>query len=93
MPRAKISDPLESLRSRLEMGQHRDLETGCWTWARACDPKGYPRIRHGKVILYAIRASLLIYSEVPLEKKVRCVNTCKNRKCINPAHYDVVEQP
>lgn len=91
MPRAKIANPLESLRARLEMGQHRDLATGCHNWKKACDPKGYPRIRFKEDILYAIRAVLLVYRQIPLEKKLRCVSTCKNRKCINPEHFDIQE--
>lgn len=75
------------------MGQHRDLASGCWNWTRGCDPKGYPRIRHGEKILYAVRGSLYLYKGLPLEAKVRCLSTCKNRKCINPDHFDVVEQP
>jgi len=91
MPRRRPDNPLESLRARLEMGQHRDLATGCWNWTRACDPRGYPRIRHGEVILYASRAALLVYRALALETKVSCKNTCGNRKCINPDHYDVLE--
>jgi hypothetical protein len=76
--------------------------TGCWTWAGAVDPNGYPRFWIDDRWGYAHRAAHeLFVGPIPEGHEVdhTCHNDsecaggrdCLHRRCVNPLHLEPVE--
>lgn len=70
-----------------------DENTGCWNWLRALTHDGYGitynRMTRSKKHQGAHRC---IYEQQvgPIPAGMTLDHKCKNRKCVNPAHMDVV---
>jgi hypothetical protein len=63
-------------------------ESGCWEWTGSKHRKGYGTYWDGKTRLahrYSYRA---LVGEIPGDRQID--HLCKNTKCVNPAHLDVV---
>lgn len=67
-----------------------DETTGCWTWLRSVLPRwGYGMAwRNGKHVL----AHRWFYEQVkgPIPAGYQLDHLCRNRRCVNPAHLEVV---
>jgi len=65
-------------------------ESGCWEWSGAKDPSGYGAFKdqHGK----KINAHKWHYEHVhgPIVKGLQIDHLCRNRKCVNLDHLEVV---
>ncbi len=62
-----------------------DPPTGCWTWTRHVNKRGYAALASG----YANRAVYeAAQGEVPWDKRLD--STCGNKICVNPAHMVLV---
>lgn len=76
---------------RVREHSHYDIDphTGCWNWKRSLTNMGYARINCGNNSNLAHR---YIYEETKgkIPKKMTIDHLCRNRKCINPDHLEVV---
>lgn len=61
-------------------------ETGCWEWAGRIDPGGYGRF--GKV--FAHRLYFELFNETSIPNGMHVDHLCRNRRCVNPEHLEVV---
>jgi hypothetical protein len=68
------------------------LESGCWEWRGARNPKGYGNIRVDK-ISPAKSAHRVAYIELvgPIPQHLEVDHLCRNRACINPVHLELVD--
>jgi hypothetical protein len=62
----------------------RKTET-CWIWMAATQNRGYGTFYNGEKTVLAHRFS---FGFVPLDKELD--HLCRNRRCVNPAHLEVV---
>lgn len=62
-----------------------DENTGCWNWQLYLDENGYPkdRSKYAYKVIYE-----RLYGAVP--KGLELDHLCKNRKCVNPNHLELV---
>jgi len=75
-----------------------DPVTGCWNWARSVAPQGYGRISPGRVLRFdghtgPIPAHRFVWERVsgsPIPDGLELDHLCRNRRCVNPAHLEVV---
>lgn len=67
------------------------LEDGCWEWQGARNGGEYGRfaLEHGKII-YAHRFSYEHFNNIFIPKGLTIDHLCKNTKCVNPAHLEVL---
>lgn len=61
----------------------------CWEWIKFTN-KGYARFNNGEKIVDAHRWYYQIYKKIKLERNEHLDHLCRNRKCVNPNHLDVV---
>ncbi len=67
-------------------------ETGCWEWTAAL-AKGYGRFGVGARASHTVvQAHRHAYEALrgPVDRKMECDHLCRNRRCVNPAHIEVV---
>lgn len=63
--------------------------TGCWQWTGAVQSKGYGSIgQGGRTFLTHRVAYELLVGEIPTDRQID--HLCRNKRCCNPAHLDVV---
>lgn len=66
-----------------------DSETGCWVWVHKVNPDGYARVKRRGKYIQVHRLSYETYvGEIP--PGLVLDHTCRNRRCINPAHLEPV---
>jgi hypothetical protein len=63
-------------------------ETGCWIWTGGCDTRGYPKAQHQGKGFHVRRAVYRHFKKKGLDGR-EAVQTCGNRKCVNPDHIRV----
>jgi len=66
-----------------------DRASGCWTWSAAIGNTGYGIINVDGVSRLAHRVSYL-YFRGPIAGDKNCDHLCRNRKCVNPWHIEIV---
>lgn len=66
-------------------------DTGCWDWQGACSWNGYGRIKRDGRLQWAHRWFYIEkYGEYPQGKDLD--HLCRNIKCVNPDHLEVVSK-
>jgi hypothetical protein len=62
-----------------------DPATGCWNWTGSINNSGYARMNHGYAhrILYELHRG-------PIPEGKTLDHLCRNRRCVNPGHLEVV---
>lgn len=64
----------------------------CWIWGGGKHQQGYPMIRYqGKMYLTA-RLFKEHFDNIKLIDKQRVKNTCGNKLCVNPDHYQIFDR-
>lgn len=67
-----------------------DPVTGCWNWTGSCIQKGYGHFVSRGIHYVAHRESYKAFKgPIPDGLLVRHINSCHNRKCINPDHLEL----
>jgi hypothetical protein len=63
-----------------------EVESGCWEWQHALNPQGYAMTGPGKL------AHRSVWREIrgALPDEMQLHHRCRNKKCVNPAHMQVV---
>lgn len=84
--RRKRKDPLDRLLTKFEI----DFETGCWNWTACITPAGYGQFWYEyRRNNFAHRAAW-IELVGPIPEGMVIDHLCKNRRCCNPDHLEVV---
>lgn len=66
-----------------------DVLSGCWIWIRGISKDGYAKIYHNGKDTYGHRVSYEHWNgKIP--DKLQIDHLCRNRKCVNPKHLEVV---
>lgn len=63
----------------------------CWEWAGTRNGAGTPQIKIGGKDITASRVMLQLEGRKSPPPRVKQIRTCKNLKCMNPAHMVVAE--
>lgn len=66
-------------------------ESGCWNWTGTVKPNGYGCAGYNKIRYHAHRLSYAVFVDA-IPDDMTIDHLCKNRKCLNPAHMEVVTQ-
>ena len=66
-----------------------DLDSPCWEWPRAVDTCGYSLVRKNGTLLQGHRVSYEAFQK-PIPAKLELDHLCRNRRCVNPFHLEVV---
>ncbi len=66
-----------------------DLSSGCWKWLGTMSAAGYGTFSIGGKNTYAHRVSYELH-EGKIPDGLQIDHLCRNRRCVNPAHLDVV---
>lgn len=67
----------------------RNSDNGCWEWQAALTKNGYGVARHPVWGSRAHRVSYFLYKG-PIPDGLHIDHLCRNRKCVNPDHLEVV---
>lgn len=92
MPRAAMPRTVEALMDRIEP----EPNSGCWLWVGASYGRGYGGVRwgvttrSGKARPAAAYRVLYEVFRGPIPPKYQIDHLCRNRRCVNPQHLDVV---
>lgn len=68
----------------------RDAETGCWNWVGQAD-NGYCRVMINRCRFLVHRFSYELFVG-PIPPGLVIDHLCRNRRCVNPGHLEVVTQ-
>lgn len=82
-------EPKRPVETRFHSKYVKDVESGCWVWLGADSGHGYGVFWFGDRLVSAHRASLLLTGHEIREGMV-IDHLCRNRKCVNPDHLEVV---
>lgn len=63
--------------------------SGCWNWTGTLSPRGYGTLHVGATSKRAHRISYEVHRG-PIPEGLTLDHLCRNRKCINPAHLEIV---
>lgn len=67
----------------------RKVEGGCWEWMGKLTRNGYGKCQFHNKEFYVHRLSYTwVFGEIPSDKVLD--HLCRNRKCVNPSHLEVV---
>jgi hypothetical protein len=66
--------------------------SGCWLWVGCVTHNGYGRVSYRGRLLLAHRAALLLLRQVEMPRgvAVQVDHLCRNRRCVNPDHLEIV---
>lgn len=79
-----MRDPLERLLSKVNV-----VDSGCWEWTASIRAGGYGQFSYQGTPCVAHRiAYRLMVGEIP--EGLELDHLCRNRKCVNPKHLEVV---
>jgi HNH endonuclease len=71
-----------------------DEKTGCWLWQGPVSPEGYPRtalnLERGVYKHMNAHTALWWLVESPIPSPLQLDHLCRIKRCINPAHMEVV---
>lgn len=67
------------------------IPDGCWVWKKLCSSNGYGNFSINKKTFYAHRISYELYND-PIPEGLVIDHLCRNRRCVNPEHLEVVTQ-
>lgn len=67
-----------------------DESTGCWVWQRSCGSSGYGLLRRNGKNTVAHRHYWQEANGRPVPTGMCLDHLCRNRKCVNPDHLEVV---
>jgi len=63
----------------------------CWPWLAYTNPKtGYGQLTINNKIMTAHRVSWMIHHKKIIPTKMTIDHLCRNRKCVNPNHLELV---
>ena len=66
-----------------------DITNSCWNWEALCNKDGYGRINSNGTMLLAHRYIYeILENHIPIGLELD--HLCRNRKCVNPNHLDIV---
>lgn len=74
-----------TLKQRYEV----DRKTGCWNWLMSVDDDGYAYYPDKKISGRAAR-TYYIQKYGPVESDLVTDHLCRNRRCVNPDHLEMV---
>lgn len=81
--------PSASLAERFWSKVDKNGEGGCWLWIASLKPKGYGQFRVAGKTVYAHRLAYeLEVGTIP--DKMTLDHLCRVKRCVNPAHMEVV---
>lgn len=65
---------------------------GCWLWTSTLQPNGYGRIGEGGKYGRGVLSHRASYEQFigPIPAAMTIDHLCRNRRCVNPAHLEVV---
>lgn len=63
----------------------------CWLWAGAINADGYSSITMGNKTQDAHRVMYKMFIEENLTTEEQCDHLCRVRRCVNPAHLEIVD--
>lgn len=71
--------------------EYRIDERGCWIWLRSTDGCGYGLV---KIDGRTRRAHRVLFEQLrrPIPSGLQLDHLCRNRRCVNPDHLDLVTQ-
>ncbi|MCC6192287.1 MAG: HNH endonuclease [Anaerolineales bacterium] len=73
-------------------GKYSVQPNGCWVWQRAIQSRGYGSVwRQGRSHLAHRLSYQLSVGAIPAGYDVH--HTCRNRRCVNPAHLELQRHP
>src|SRR4051812_24706130 len=65
------------------------MENGCWEWTAATNSRGYGVLRaDGRTVLAHRFAMEAATGPLPVDRE--CDHLCRNRRCVNPRHIELV---
>ncbi|NWA62995.1 HNH endonuclease [Pantoea sp. B9002] len=78
-----------TLEERLLSKVAKNPNSGCWEFTGSLYKNGYGQIWNGARAEQAHRVAYRFYvAEIPADKEID--HLCKNRRCVNPKHLDIV---
>lgn len=79
----------QSFEERFWARVNKDAPDGCWEWTGSLNAYGYGQVRRGKKVVGTHRVGWeLLVETIPVDM---CTDhLCRNRKCCNPAHLEIV---
>jgi hypothetical protein len=80
----------EALPARVAEKVRIDPLSGCWTWIASTTTNGYGQIKDGPN--RTVRSHRLVYEALvgSIPTGLFCDHLCGNRRCVNPAHIELV---
>ena len=88
-PLPPVSNGTEPLEQRMEWRTERT--DSCWNWTGATNSQGYGQLRFGNKAIYAHRVAWEM-NNGPIPDGLVVDHMCHNRRCVNPAHLQIVTQ-
>lgn len=67
-------------------------EDQCWPWRGACRDDSYGIMAIHRVQFYAHRIAVVIATREDIPEGMTVDHKCRNKKCCNPAHLEIVTQ-
>jgi len=76
--------------TRLVRTKVRECDCGCWVWLGSCDTSGYAKFKlRGKTLILHRYSYERLVGDIPDGMTIDHLN-CTLRRCINPAHFELV---
>lgn len=66
------------------------VDSGCWEWQGADNGYGYGVFHDGPSMVYSHRFSFMTLNNTSIPEGLQIDHLCRNRKCANPDHLEVV---
>jgi len=68
------------------------INSGCWKWTANITKNGYSLFRLGLTQVYGHRFIYEYFYDLKIPKELVIDHLCKNTKCVNPLHLELVTQ-